>query len=588
MFNKQTTLDLNGPNISFIQQPQSVTINTTESTQFIGIATATFPVQIPPNPATGTGSLVYRWYEKSFGELSDGSNTTLGATISGSGTTTLSLTSATKSNLEFYVIADYIPSAYSQPSGAVVTVGTARSTGNATNEPATSNNATLTVRPTISVTQNPSNIEIAEGLTADFFAGGVASDGTPVSYRWQLNDVDLSDGGRVSGSGTSNLKISIATASSNTVRARISHPTASNSPLFTNRANFNVVVPRAVLNYEYTTDNTTSILSSGSFDLKDGRATFSYSSSLIERVTVHPNFGIITIYPPERDINVRITLAGASGGVGAIFTPPSTFTPVPGGQGGVTVFDITLKKDVEYVIRTGIRFGLGNSPQGGSPSGGGASYFYRQAQTLVISGGGGGSTPYNGRGGDGGGALNSGGNGTGRLVTAGGIYVPPGTLGTSGSFARNETLVFNTSGSTFDSTYNFGGKASSCIPGSGYWAQQGISQCSNIGIRQAVNQFGSSISGTSSSIERGHKYGLGFRNNGGNGQKLVLSSGNQAGGGGDGAYGGNGGIYHQIAFNPVWDGGGGGSGYTNGEATIISSILGGNPLEYGYARIELR
>ena len=82
MINKQTTLDLNGPNISFTQQPQSVTINNSESTQFVGVATATFPVQDPPNPATGTGSLSYRWYESSFGALSDGANSILGATIS--------------------------------------------------------------------------------------------------------------------------------------------------------------------------------------------------------------------------------------------------------------------------------------------------------------------------------------------------------------------------------------------------------------------------------------------------------------------------------------------------------------------------
>jgi hypothetical protein len=590
MINKQTTLELNGPNIAFIQQPQSVTIDRLGSAQFVGISTATFPVQDPPNPATGTGLLAYQWYEKSFGELSDGSNTTLGATISGSGTTTLSLTSATINNLEFYVIADYVPSAYSQPPGAVVTVGTARSTGNATNEPATSNTATLTVRPIISVTQNPSSVDIGEGLFANFSVGGSSNDGTPVFYRWQLNDNDVSDSGTVSGSGTPNLRIALPTASNNTVRARISHPTASNSPLFTNRANFNVFIPRAVLNYEYTQDATTSRLGSGSFDLKDGRATFSYLSSLVERVPVHPNFGIITIYPPERDVNVRITLAAAAGGPGFIIVNNALVT-VPGGQGGITIFDLTLKKNVEYVIRTGIRMGLGNSPQGGFPNGGGGSYFYRQAQTLVISGGGGGSTNFTGRGGSGGGALNSGGSGSGLLTTAGGAYVSPGTLGISGSFSRDATLAFNSTsggGLNFNTSRNFGGKASSCPPGGSptfsYWIQQGFSQCSNVGFVRAREASGNEISNTTNTIERGHKYGLGFRNNGGNGYAFQNDNRRTGGGGGDGAYGGNGGATHSTTF----DGGGGGSGYTNGEATIISSTLGGNPLEYGYARIELR
>ena len=250
MINKQTTLDLNGPNISFTQQPQSVTIDRSGSANFTGIATATFPVQTPPNPATGTGSISYRWYESSFGALSDGSNSTLQATISGSGTTTLSISNATKTDLRFYVVADYVPSAYSQPSGAVVNVGTARSTGNATNGPTLSNTVTLTVRPIISVTQNPSSVEVAENDLANFYAQGVSNDGTPVSYRWQLNGTDLSDGGNISGSGTPNLRITSSNISDNTVRARISHPTASNSPIFTNSVNFKVSPARAILGIE--------------------------------------------------------------------------------------------------------------------------------------------------------------------------------------------------------------------------------------------------------------------------------------------------------------------------------------------------
>jgi hypothetical protein len=61
MTEKQTTLDLNGPILSFIQQP--VAVSTTLSTAtFVGIATATFPTQTPANPATNTGTIEYRWY----------------------------------------------------------------------------------------------------------------------------------------------------------------------------------------------------------------------------------------------------------------------------------------------------------------------------------------------------------------------------------------------------------------------------------------------------------------------------------------------------------------------------------------------
>ena len=57
-------------------------------------------------------------------------------------------------------------------------MGTARSTGNAINDPHTSNLATLTVNPTISVTSHPSNQEVAEGLSATFTASATASDGS--------------------------------------------------------------------------------------------------------------------------------------------------------------------------------------------------------------------------------------------------------------------------------------------------------------------------------------------------------------------------------------------------------------------------
>jgi hypothetical protein len=955
MINKQTTLDLNGPILSFIQQPVSVTTSISIAT-FVGIATATFPSQTPTNPASSTGTINYRWHAEGVGPLSDG--LFRGATITGTATTTLALSnlkSPETNNVRFFLTADYIPSAYSQPVGSAVTSGTARSTGNAVNDLLSSNIATLTVNPFITITKQPTNTTIAPGGEATFDVDATLSDNRfgELSYQWQstgtvqngtdgvvnfasvwgidargrgatttggggggsgttgysgrpgsngtagtfgqggnggyltvfgdnpgyaggggggfyggggggvnsnfgsagsggggagyiiggspevsiqgyrsgngiilvswtvnnfssigtlslnlnksgsldvsispigsyteyrayvdgslktssstttinnipitsgadrtlsvefwngdtlihtlttnfrlfeytgssqswvvpsgvgllMSDVQGAQGGSNPGSGgrikgnisvipgttiymlvggqggsefettcrptypplvaggfngggtgggsqdsylcpsgqsfyrrgaggggasdirtsvgdltsrlivaggggggsyggglggagdgagqnlvdqssplirgsrSKTLTISASTLGISGIRAVVSNPNAQS--VISNVVSFDVVNPRAVLNYEYTTDTATTLSNSGSFDLKNGRVTFSYSSSLVEGVPVHPNFGIVTIYAPERDVNVRITLAGSAGGAGYISTIP--ITPIPGGPGGVTVFDLTLRKNIEYVIRTGIRFGLNNSPQGGSAGsntfsgGGGASYFYRQSQTLVISGGGGG-TPINlpdqfnniRTGGAGGGALNSGSDGVGLqdLSGRGGIYVSPGSLGVSGSFARDETLVFTTSGSIFTPSYYIGGKASSCVPGSGYWAQQGVSACSNMGFIQARNLSGTIITGTTSSIERGHKYGIGFRNNGGNAR---VNNSRYGGAGGDGAYGGSGGGYNVSP--PIASSGGGGSGYTNGEATIISSIAGGNPLEYGYARIELR
>jgi hypothetical protein len=573
MINKQTTLDLNGPILSFTQQPSSVTLNSGGSTTFVGIATITYPTQEPTNPAVNTGSLVYQWYVDGYGELSDGSISALGLTVAGSATTTLtisSVTTPTSNNKSFYLVADHIPSAYSQPTGAAVTVGTARSTGSAFNDPRSSNIAILTVNPTISITSNPSNAEVAEGDFATFTASGSSSDNSEVSYRWQLNGSYLSDdGSTVFGSSTSTLRISRSTASSNTVRAEISHPTASNSPLYTSSANFNVVVARAVINYELFSDTSTSLFGSGSYDLTQTSVTFSAENSTEQSVT---------LYAPERDVEVRITLAGAAG-------RQSSSGDFNGGEGGITVFEVTLEKNIEYVIKLGSEYNTGGKPSGGYNDGGGLSVMYKQAKALVVSGGGGGAGIW-ADGGDGGGAGQSGGSGdygknprTGELAKnalpgLGGRRVSTGSLDITGSHARREDGVF-TDTETKGGTYILGGKLSSCTYGK-YWRDAGYSPCEVMGFVQARTAKGQIISGSTDTIERGYKAGLAYRSNGGN------QGESQGGAGGGGAYGGEG--AGQI-YN--YSGGGGGSGYSSGEATIISATRGGNSSRYGFVTIQL-
>ena len=156
MLLRQTPLDLNGPILSFVLHPESKETDTNDEVQFTGVATASFPSQTPSNPAGNTGSLSYRWYNNVHGVLNDGQ--LLGATIVGAATTILSITGATSESLNetnFYLTVDYIPSAYSQPVGSAVTVGTARSTANAVNEILSSNSATLTIRPALTIIQQP-------------------------------------------------------------------------------------------------------------------------------------------------------------------------------------------------------------------------------------------------------------------------------------------------------------------------------------------------------------------------------------------------------------------------------------------------
>lgn len=570
MINKQTTLDLNGPILSFSQQPSSVTLNSGGSTTFVGIATVTYPTQDPANPAVNTGLLSYQWYVEGYGALSDGSISALGMTVAGSNTTNLTVsnvTTPTSNNRRFYLVADHTPSAYSQPIGAAVTVGTARSTGSAFNDPRSSNTVTLTVNPTISVTSNPSNAEVAEGDFATFTASGSSSDGSAVSYRWQLNGSYLSDNGStVFGSSTNTLRISRSSASSNTVRAEISHPTASNSPIYTSSANFEVVIARAVVNYEKFSDSSTSI-TTGSFDLTQV-GSFSLNTS-------NRSDQSVMIYVPEKDVKVRITLAGSAG-----YSRPSPY-PGRGGAGGITVFEITLRKDTEYVFKLGSEYSTGGKPSGGRRSGGGMSIFYRQSEVLVVSGGGGGSGLY-GDGGAGGGAGQSGSSGqratdpsaSRAAAGSGGRRVSTGSLGLSGSFQRSEDGTF-TDNQTTSGTFYLGGKLSSCAYGR-YWRSAGYSPCETMGFVKARTASGSVISGSTDTVERGYKAGLGYRNTGGNAGE------SQGGAGGGGAYGGDGapGIIN-------YSGGGGGSGYSNGEARIISATRGGNSSVYGYARIEL-
>ena len=100
-----TSFDLNGPILSFIQQPTAKSVCNAGIATFVGIVTATFPTQTPANPAVGLGSIAYRWYEVGVGALSDKTN------VTGTATTTLTLSNLSNpddNERQFYLEADYI------------------------------------------------------------------------------------------------------------------------------------------------------------------------------------------------------------------------------------------------------------------------------------------------------------------------------------------------------------------------------------------------------------------------------------------------------------------------------------------------
>ena len=321
--------------------------------------------------------------------------------------------------LSFYLKADYVSTAYADPHISPVTVGTARSTGNAINDPHASNLATLTVNPTISVTSHPSNQEVAEGLSATFTASATASDGSEVGVQWQLNGVDLTDSSTVAGSTSNTLTIALSSASINDIRAKFTHPTASNSPIFSNSATFAVVLARAMVNYEFFGSGQRRF---GSFNLADqpnDTYTFYSDKNLGSNSTV--------LYVPEKDVEVEIEVAGAAGDDSGSRT---------GGHGGVTTIRYTLQQNREYVLKIGHADGYGLGPKGGTPNGGGATFFHHGGIVITVGGGGGGASS-GGNGGDGGGAGQAGQSGTGSGAGSAGSAVSNGTMpGTGGSFAN--------------------------------------------------------------------------------------------------------------------------------------------------------
>ena len=73
-----------------------------------------------------------------------------------------------------------------------------------------------------------------------------------------------------------------------------------------------------------------------------------------------------------------------------------------GGEGGISVFKMTLKQNTEYTVKLGIHSNLGGGPRGGLNGGGGLAVIYEKASVIAVCGGGGGAGT-GGRGGDGGG-----------------------------------------------------------------------------------------------------------------------------------------------------------------------------------------
>ena len=414
---------------------------------------------------------------------------------------------------------------------SIVRIGTARSTGNALNAPLNSNTVTLGIAPTISITTQPGIATVVTDASASFGIEATVTDGTinNLTYRWQEDGSDLSDSTTVAGSATTSLTISSDTVGVSTIRCVVSHPSASNSPLNSNTVDFNVVssTARKILYIEEYDINAT-LYSTQEVDLVDGALEIIPDQTGIAATS---NWNrVYSIYAPEDDLSVKVTLSGAAG---------EDFGSFTGGAGGESSFNLTLTQSQEYVANLGAAIW----PSGGNSStrgdGGGGSFFYEGGELLVASGGGSGAYSQNGQAGAGGGI------GVNPSLTPIGLF--PG--GTSSPNQAAET----------------GGRVGGCTIGD-FWQTQGIAPCASIGSTTFfTGQDGQKTSNFNGvSVTRGYKAGLNYQFNAGN-----APTGNNGGGGG-GSLGGN--------TNE------GGTGFDGlGSAT---GTLGGNTRKVGVIKIE--
>lgn len=510
----QTDLDLNGPQLSFTTQPENQSKSSAGIATFVGVATATFP-----NPAENTGSLSYQWYEVGVGAVSNGTN------VTGAATTTLTisnLTSPTDNARQFFLSADYVPS---------------DDTGNAFNDNLASNTATLSVKPFITINNQPAGITtVGAGADATITVDASLSDSSygQLSYQWKVSGTPLTDGANVVGSATSSLTVSVASTGVNTYTVDISATDA--DTVTSDSASLDVVEPRSIIKIEaYTLDNQ---YKTQTVNLDD-----TTSFSIIDS-TFGSDYSVIQFYAVEKDTALNIAMYGGKG------TDSGSNT---GGEGGFSNISLTIEKEVEHTV-----LGVSNDS---------AVFLYRGSNLVAVVGEGG-DAGTSGNGGIGGGINISGDNGSGASGAGqGGQTSSLNLTGTYGSLFENSTITLSP-GDTIASSPD-GGKTISCTKGS-YWIDQGISACSDNSTSKIryVGVDGTTVSG-SSLIKRGFKPGYTISDTSG----LGLSNGGK---GGNGATGGSGGVSGA--------GGGGGSGFGDGTFNVLSSSSGGG---VGKARISL-
>ena len=497
------------------------------------------------SPPANKGSLAFKWHEVGVGPLSDS------ATVTGTATTTLTISNLrtpTDNGRQFFLQVDYDPQ-------TAVGIGSTTITGNAPNEPFNSGIATVTVTPLVEITTQPvltstfpnvaTDITVVASLTDNSFADDT-------QYQWQLDGSDVSNGTItkngvdtvVAGATTPTLTLTSDDSGIGFVaRCRVSSATASNSPIVSDSVIYTVNVPTNVINIEAIKNaGNQAVLSS--VDLDNGDITLNAATS-----STASDFFLYSLYAPNKDVDVEMDLYGGQGLVGN----------GSGGAGGYSRIRFTMKQNEEYVIA-----GLTAEVK--------APFVYRKGALVACVGGGGDAATGNiqvSDGGDGGGINISGQTPAGGA--SGGSSILPGTLGGNGIFGSSfQSPTLYTGDTQEPANSGNGGRTIKCTKGV-YWAQQGISPCTDIGIS---NKFrisdGTELTNTAN-IKRGYKTGYNII------QTAGVKTNSTGGNGGHGVLGGDGGGYNSP--------GGGGSGYHDGSVSVVSTTQGGST---GNAKVDIR
>ena len=539
----QTRLDLNGPTIAITENPTDVitqavgvssfvgVAGTVGVATFIGVSTATLGTPNAPGVSPTQGEFVYQWH------TGDGVKVTDGVNISGSGTTTLTISnikSPDDDGKTFYLESSFSSGTYDTTTG--------RGVGNALNGPLKTTTAALKVLPTVTVTSEPPSVTIGQGEVATFTSSAETTDPDlgALSFQWTVDGENVVDEGRrdalvgnyASGANTTSLEIKKTTVGVSTVQFNAFVDVEGfRVAAKTKGCDFTGVLPRRLVRFEAYTPSTNLYKTSTQNIGEDGAFT-------LDSNTFGSDYGIVQFHSPEDNFTLRMTLKAAKGADSDNFS---------GGGGGTGIIDFRLNRNIEYTL-----VGVANNS---------SIFLYRGSVLMAVVGQGGDAGIFAG-GGAGGGVNMAGENGDGKNGGQGGLRVGPGGFALTGQWG---SILSNSSFTLRDTDIvagvPFGGTTISCSKGE-YWINQGIDACF-VNSSSEIKYRG--IDGTeiadSALITRGFKPGYSISETSG----LAIADG---GNGGNGATGGAGGV--------SGDGGGGGSGYTDDTFDIINAELGGN------------